>query len=206
MFSVHADTALDEVTEDGMKLQFGGTLTASVRRPDGLVLAVDTDRKHRRLYYDGKTLTVYAPRDGYYATVDAPPTIGEMADAVSRKYGVEMPLVDLFSWGADPSSEEAVDEAAIIGPAKIGGVLCDHVAVRQDDVDWQVWIQRGDHPLPRKIVITTKSEPEEPQYSAILTWDTEAKFGSSTFHFSPPNGVHKIDLVAPSDGGVTEAP
>jgi len=206
MFSVRADTALDEVTEDGMKLQFGGTLTASVRRPDGLVLEVNTDRKHRRLYYDGKTLTVYAPRDGYYAIVDAPPTIAETAEAVSDKYGVDMPLVDLFSWGADSNSEEEVREAAIIGPARIGGVLCDHVAVRQDDVDWQVWIQRGDRPLPRKIVITTKSEPEQPQYVATLTWDTDAKFTSNTFHFSPPKEAHKIDLVAPSDGGVTEAP
>jgi hypothetical protein len=40
--------------------------------------------------------------------------------------------------------------AGYIGTSWIDGVECDHVAVRQADVDWQVWIERGDTPLPRK--------------------------------------------------------
>jgi hypothetical protein len=201
-FSVSAKSTLDEVTDDGMKLQFGGTLAASVRRPDGLFLVVDTDRKHRRFYFDGKTLTMYAPLDGYYTTVPAPATIREMLQDASDRYGIQMPLLDLFSWGEDASSEEAVREAAIIGPSDVNGVPCDHVAIRQDDVDWQVWIEHGDHPLPRKIVITTKSEPQQPQYEATLTWNTDARFSPSTFQFTPPQGAHQIDIE--TTGGVEE--
>ena len=33
-FDVHADTTIDEVGDDGQKLQFGGTVEYKVRRPD----------------------------------------------------------------------------------------------------------------------------------------------------------------------------
>ena len=37
-------------------------------------------------------------------------------------------------------------------PATIDGVATDHYAFREADVDWEVWIQKGDQPLPRKLV------------------------------------------------------
>ena len=55
-------------TDDGQKLQFGGTVDYKVRRPDRLRAEIDSDRQHRIFYYDGKKLTQYAPRMGYYAT------------------------------------------------------------------------------------------------------------------------------------------
>lgn len=200
-FSVRADSTLDEVTDDGMKLQFAGTLSGAIRRPDRFVLEVDTDRKHRRFTYDGKSLTMYDTRGGYYTTIPAPPTIRETLDEVSDRYDIQLPLMDLFSWGEDPSSEQAIREAAIIGPSDVKGVTCDHVAVRQENVDWQVWIQQGDRPLPRRIVITTLSDPQQPQYTATLTWNTDPKFTPSTFLFTPPSNAHKIDIERPEASG-----
>jgi hypothetical protein len=45
-------------------------------------------------------------------------------------------------------------------------VLCDHLAFRQLDTDWQLWVEKGSRPLPRKIVITTRYEVGDPQFSA----------------------------------------
>ena len=70
-FSLKSETTIDEVTDDGMKLQFAGMVTMQVKRPNGLRAEVNSDRKHRQLVYDGKTLTVYGERIGYYATVPA---------------------------------------------------------------------------------------------------------------------------------------
>lgn len=192
--SLRADTTLDEVTDDGMKLQFGGTVTIQARRPNGLRMVVDSDRKHRQFIFDGKTMTLYGDRTGYYATVPAPGTIREILETADRKYGVRLPLTDLFYWGADASSEAVIKEAAIIGPAMIDGVLCDHVAVRQEGLDWQVWIERGKAALPRKLVITTTSEAAQPQYVVTMHWNTAPKFDAATFHFTPPMNAHRIPL------------
>jgi hypothetical protein len=194
-FSLRSETTIDEVTDDGMKLQFGGTVTMQVQRPNGLRIEVDSDRKHRRLIYDGKTVTLYGDRIGYYATVPAPATLRELGADLDSKYRIRLPLADLYRWGSDEGPTAAIKEAAVIGPSRCGNAVCDHVAVRQEGVDWQVWIERGKTPLPRKLVITTLGEPSQPQYVAVMSWDVAPKFDATTFRFRPPMGAHKIPLV-----------
>ena len=82
-----------------------------------------------------------------------------------------------------------------MGPAKIGGVECDHYAYRQANVDWQVWIAKGKSPLPCKLVVTTTDEPSQPQYTATLKWDVASAIPASTFAFAPPAGAKKIELA-----------
>jgi len=194
-FSVRSETTIDEVTDDGMKLQFGGTVTMQVKRPNGFHAELSSDRKERQLFYDGKTVTLYGKRIGYYATAPAPATLRELGEVLDRKYGIRLALNDLFYWGTDESVAANIKEAAIIGPSRCGDAVCDHVAVRQEGVDWQVWIERGKSPLPRKLVITTTSEPSQPQYVATMQWNTAPKFEAATFRFSPPMGAHRIPLL-----------
>ena len=195
-FTVRSETTTDEVTVDDEKLQFTGTVSMQVRRPDRLRMEVSSDRKDRQFFYDGRTLTIFGQRVGYYATVPAPGTIRELIALAEDKYGVVLPLSDLFRWGAEASPSAAVKEAAVIGLSRVGGVWCDHVAVRQDDVDWQVWIERGKTPLPRKVVITSKTVPTHPQFVAVMNWNVAPTFDEATFRFSPPKGSHPIALVA----------
>jgi hypothetical protein len=57
---------------------------------------VVSDRRERILYYDGKTLSVFAPRVGYYASITAPPTIAQLAKTLDNEYDLSIPLEDLF--------------------------------------------------------------------------------------------------------------
>jgi hypothetical protein len=194
-FSVRGDTTLDVVTEDGQKLQFPGSVEYKVRAPNDLQLSWKTDRKERELFYDGKTLTVYGPKNKYYASVDAPPTLRAlMADARDR-YGIELPLPDLFLWGTDEAPVSDLKSATFVGPARIDGSVTEQYAFRQEGVDWQLWVETGDKPLPRRLVITTTDDPAQPQYSTTLTWNTNASFKDSTFTFVPPKDAAKIELV-----------
>ena len=62
-------------------------------------------------------------------------------------------------------------------------------------MNWQIWIGESDG-LPRKIVLTDKSLPGWPQYTAVLTkWNTEARFASSVFVFTPPKDARKIPVL-----------
>lgn len=194
-FSVRSETTKDEVLDSGQKIQFAGTITMQVRYPDRMHADVSSDRKEREFFYDGKTVTIYAPRMKYFASTEAPPTLRQMLNALSTNFGIDMPLADLFVWGSDESSTQALKSAIYIGMSRIGTTECDHYAYRQEGVDWQVWIERGNSPLPRKLVITTLDEPSQPQYTAVLNWDLANRYADKNFTFVPPKGAERIKLV-----------
>src|SRR5436190_16124682 len=104
---------------DGQKVKLDGVNRYTVRRPDAFVVEVATPWKVRRLVYDGKLITLEAPELGYYATVQAPPTIRATLDAVEAKYDLHIPLQDLFRW-TDPSRSGAdqFQGAFVVGPVK----------------------------------------------------------------------------------------
>jgi hypothetical protein len=196
-FELKTTGAFDLVLDDGQRLQFGDNATFKVRRPNGFVIERVGDYKDRRFTYDGKQLTVSSPRTSYYAQVDAPPTIRETLSLASDRYGIELPLTDLFRW-SEPGGGRADDikEALYVGPAKIDGAMTDHYAFREDDVDWQIWIAQGDAPTPRKIVITDRSDASSPQYTATLSWNFQPAFDAQTFAFKAPPGAMPIRLTA----------
>src|SRR5277367_3702872 len=100
-FALKADTTNEDVLGDGQKLQYQSTVDMQARRPDRFRIEINSDLRNRAIYYDGKTVTVFSPRLGYYASFDAPPTIRETLQQASAKYGVEIPLSDMFAWGTD---------------------------------------------------------------------------------------------------------
>lgn len=196
-FEIKTDTSLQVVMDDGQKLNVDGRSHYLVRRPDGFMIEVVTDRKERQFIYDGKSLVVNAPKLGYYAKVPAPPTIRETLDAAYEKYGISLPLEDLFRW-SDPALQRAnlVESAMVVGMATIDGVPCDQYAFREGDVDWQIWIQRGDKPLPRKVVIVDRLDDSHPEYVAKLTWDTAPNLPSNAFAFNPGADAKAIRMAA----------
>jgi hypothetical protein len=194
-FEVQTQTSLDIVTNDSQRIQLDGGAAYKVRRPDGFVIDVVLDTKKRRFVYDGKQFTVYSPELGYYATVDAPPTIGQTLDAIDQKFGIELPLEDLFRWN-DPANGRInqLRSGFVVGTATIDGVQTDHYAFREMDVDWQIWIDKGDRPLPRKLMIVDAKDPVHPAYVARLTWNVNPNLTADTFAFRPDKAAKPIRL------------
>jgi hypothetical protein len=194
-FQVDAVTSREEVLKDGQKVTFGSATNLLARLPDRLRVSVDSDRRERLYVYDGKTFTILARRANYYATVPAPPTISQLADMIDEKFDLQLPFEDLFRWGGPQSKEGDVTSAIFIGPSEVGGVTCGHYAFRQTGLDWQVWIQLGEFPLPRKLVLTTTTDAARPQYAATFTWNLAPSFNDAAFTFVPPKGAGKVVLT-----------
>jgi len=196
-FEVRANTTIDEVDADnGQKLQFSGATTYRVRRPNAFFVETISDRRHRQFYYDGAQFTVYSPRMKFYAQAAAPGTIAETLAVLQERYDIDLPLSDLFYWGTPQADTSNMTAASHIGMARIDGAETDQYAFRQGEVDWQIWIQRGDRPLPRKLVITSREEQGQPQFSSELTWTLNPRLGNATFAFSPPSGARQIQFAA----------
>ncbi len=197
-FDVHIDTVREEVDDHDQKLQFLGTTDYKARRPDGLVVDIAEDRRVRHLVYDGKSASMLAPRMGYYTTIAAPPTIRQFLDVLNDKYGIVFPLEDLFLWGTDADRRADLKRGYLVGYARIAGQDADQYAFREDGVDWQIWIARGDKPLPLRVVIAGTDDPKLPQTEASLTWNTTPKFAADTFVFKAPPGAKPITIVTRS--------
>jgi hypothetical protein len=196
-FEITTENSLELVMDDGQKIDVDGANRYIVQRPDRFMIEVATDRKVRKLYYDGKSLTLSAPKLGYYTTVAAPPTIRQTLDTINDRYGVTVPLEDLFRW-SDPNSNRSdkIQAAMVVGPATIGGVACDQYAFREGDLDWQIWITKGDKPTPRKVVIVDRKDSARPAFTARLNWNTSPQLASDAFTFRPSQGDRAIRIAA----------
>ncbi|MFL5606734.1 MAG: DUF2092 domain-containing protein [Gemmatimonadaceae bacterium] len=194
-FQVRAAVTTEEVLLDGEKVQLSNVADLVARKPDQLRATVISDRQERLFLYDGKSFTLFAPRSNYFATVPAPPTIRELVTELETRYGIELPFVDLFRWGTPESNAKEITSATHVGPSEIDGTKCDHYAFRQPGLDWQIWIQRGDFPLPRRLVLTTLTDEARPQHVSNYTWNLAPAVDSAAFAFAPPKDARKISFV-----------
>jgi hypothetical protein len=188
------EVTTDDVIGDNQKVQLTSTVELMARRPDRLRANASGDRENQQMYFDGKQFTLYQPSLQYYASFQAPPTLAGLVDVAEQRYGVDLPLADLFAWGTDRSRPQDIITATRVGTSTIKGTACDHYAFHQADIDWQVWIQQGERPLPRKLVITTTTERSQPQYSVVYTWDLSPQIPAQAFTFTPPAGAQRIEF------------
>ena len=200
-FTIDSEATRDEVVSHGYKLKDHETSTLSVQRPNRLRAQIDGDLRTRTIVYDGSRIALYSPAHAAYVRAKAP---GTLAELVGRLFdaGLDLPLADVLYQATNGTLTEGVRGGVLVGTSTIDGVACDHLAFRQADVDWQMWVQQGATPLPRKIVITTRYEVGEPQFEASLRWNLAPKFRADTFTFVPPADAAEIafDNAAALDG------
>jgi hypothetical protein len=191
-FQVKATITTEKVLDDGMKIQQSGTADLLAHKPNELRVEFMEERNPRTLFYDGKTFTLWAPRPKFYASAAAPPTIAQLIDTLDDRFDIQMPFVDLFRWGTPESDVKEITGALYVGPAVINGVTCDQYAFRQTGLDWQVWIQAGEFPLPHKLVLTTTTDDARPQHESLYTWNLAPSFNAAAFAFDVPTDAKKI--------------
>jgi hypothetical protein len=194
-FRVSTEVTGERVLADGQKLQHTATADLDVDRPNKLRALMHSPRSERVLVFDGKMVTLYTPAQKYYSTVELNDTINGLIERLEVKYGVQIPLSDLFRWGTPAAPLDKIESAMNAGQDFVDDDLCDHYAFRQGSIDWQIWIRTGNRPLPRKIVITSRTDEARPQSVSLLDWNLKPTFTDSTFKFTPAKGATKIDII-----------
>jgi len=187
------DSAIEVITPDLEKIQFTNSGEALLSRPNKL-------RAHRvggyadvAMVFDGKTVSVYGKNLNAYAQFAGPGTLDELIEALRVGHGVALPGGDLLLSNPYAALIAGVLEAKHIGRGVIDGAVCEHLAFRNFDTDWQLWVEVGDRPIPRKLVITSKTINNAPQYTlSIRDWKTGVEPAADAFAFAPPPGAEKI--------------
>jgi hypothetical protein len=195
-FTFTAEVSSEQVYPNGQTVQLTRNVEMAIRRPDKLYARISGDDRDRVFIYDGKTVVVADLDRGVYAVVDAPPTIDATLDMLSDKYDIHAPLSDLLY--ADPCAVmlQTVRTGDCVGAHTAVGKTCDHLAFSQKDSDWQLWVEKGKAPLPRKLVINDKQVMGWPQFSAIFSqWDLNPRLPAGLFTFKPQQDARQIDFM-----------
>jgi hypothetical protein len=194
-FSVRSDATIEVVDDAGQKLQFQAATTYVVSKPDRMTIElVSNDGTRREIFYNGKAMAVVGHATRRYVKFAVSGTVSEVLDNAADDYGIELPLRELFLWGTPGSNVERPTSGQKVGEAMIGTEMLDHYAFRQSGVDYQLWLTKGDKPLPRKLVITNLEVASQPQYVTYLRWDLEPRAKTSDFSFVPPTGYTLVDF------------
>ena len=199
-FSFRADITDDVVLSNGQKIQNGGIANVEVRRPNKLHVRYSGDERQTQVFYDGKNFTILDMAKLVYTKTNVPPTIDAAVDKIFDQYGFSVPIADLVYEDPYRILIENVETGFMVGRKLINGRPTFHLAFTQKEIDWQIWIEDGPRPLPRKLLITYKNETGSPQYTAILSgWDFQPRLSEAFAEFHPLSESNEIEFLGPAN-------
>lgn len=195
--SFDLDTSLEVVTKDQQKLSLTSSGSLTMVRPDKVRMIRHGGFANAELFFNGKTLALFRRDQNMYAKVDLPGSIEHLTGQLRDKYQLPVPAADLLSANVFEAMMPEVTDVKDLGTGFIRGVECDHIAFRTDEVDWQVWMARGDRPYPMRLIFTSKKIAGSPQYQVDVTnFKTGDQVSAVDFDLKPPPGAK---LVQPSE-------
>jgi hypothetical protein len=167
----------------------------TIDRPNKFKITRKGGHSNIELVSDGKTVTLYGQGLNVYAQKEAPASFDAFVSMAREKRGMDIPGADLFLSNSYEELMEPVTKAMYLGTGVVDGVECDHLAFRTPDVDWQIWVAKGEKPYPCKYVVTSKWTTAAPEYELrIRKWNDSPQVTDDTFAFKPADGAKKVDL------------
>jgi hypothetical protein len=195
-FTVHTEVVREVVFPSGLTVDSNRATDLTVERPNHLKADVRSGIRHVELFYNGKDIALYTPEQNVYGEVAAAPTIVQVIKTAEQRYGLDLPASEFLFPNPYQMMIAKVERGAYVGPSLVDGVMCDQLAFRQKDLDWQLWVARGDQPVPMRLAIVDRSVKGAPRYTVTMTdWNTAPQFEAAEFTFTPPEGATQIAVL-----------
>jgi len=185
----------------GPALVYTTTSSVTMQRPDKLRVLTPADGPASEFYYDGKTITAFAPAENLVAVAPAPPTIDAALEEAYRGAGIYFPFTDVVV--ADPYGDIAkgLELAFYIGQSKVvGGVTTDMVAYAGDGVFVQIWIGADDK-LPRRARAVFAKDPQRLRHQVDFSnWQLGVAVPAGAFASAKAGKAKPIPFAHPDPG------
>lgn len=194
-FGVLAYTTTDRVRESGEKVQISARRILSVSRPNKFAVDVRADTGTKLCVYDGKTVSLFDRNKNVYTVVEVPDTIDAALDVLVRDYKLVVPLEDLMYKDLYARVEAIATAGQYLGRHKVDDIDCHHLAFATESSSWEIWIDAGAKPVPRKITIDYRDDAVKPRYTAEIRGWTTGALSPTAFDFKLPEGVKRIEMA-----------
>jgi hypothetical protein len=125
-------------------------------------------------------------------------TIEGMSQVVVGHFGIDFPLADFLTDDPDKAFLIGVTAGRDVGSATIDGVLCRHLVLSQPPgIELELCLEANGQSLPRRLVVTYRSLPGEPNFVAEFSdWNFTTHPSDAGFQFEPPEGAEQVQLGA----------
>jgi hypothetical protein len=189
----------EELGRDGHLLEFGSDIDSTIQRPAKAKLHIKSrDGTVSTLVLNGESLSILAVvnQTYLYDMTEQPGDINKSLNGLAAELGVPRQMKYFFSEDLTAALSRATS-GYYVGEARINGVMCDHLAFRDDTRDIQVWISQGATPLPQRIVLRYRLAKGQPQvWIEISEWDLKPKLKKNTFKLTLPKQAERIEFFA----------
>lgn len=190
-FSLKAELLLDLVYQGKAKVQIARNMDLAVKRPNAFRIDTTGDDMSVTSVFTGKTFTMALLYRHLYNQAPFDKDTDALLDFLAEKHHLDSPLGDLLR--NKPCADMSYASLSYMGLGFVGAARCHHLFFQGGDIDWQIWIEDGAAPLPRKLVITEKRLPMAPQFTAFLRDWTLAEPAAAVFDYTPPANFTRDD-------------
>jgi len=196
-FSFQARTIRVYSDASNQPLHIEHTFKLTVRRPDRLLVDGVGDDGARKVMYDGKTLVVVLVDQKKYMSIPVPDTLQGMLQVAVGHFGVDFPLADFILDAADKAFLTGITAGQEVDTSTIDGVPCRHLVFTQPPgIQLELWVEKNDQSLPRRLIVTYRSLPGQPIFVAEMSdWNFSVHPADADFIFQPQEGVARQDLI-----------
>lgn len=177
----------DNVLSGGDKVTYHATQTVSVQRNNQLRASYDGDFQKTEVFYNGTTFTWLDVDQNMYYQAPAPNNLDDLVASLTTRSSSPIPMVAFVTSDAFAAYDPQTFTSRYLGLSAVNGEPCHNIFVTGPESNWQIWVSTGDQPLVQKVVITHKTLPGAPQYSAEFTrWEFPPSQPAQLFQFTPP--------------------
>jgi hypothetical protein len=196
-FAITGETHTDASVDYGLIISNSRESRIFVNRPDSLFVSSFDGLHENDIYIHDGILTVFSSKHNFYAQESVPGNLETALHFALDEFDVETPMMDFIF--ADTLDHLVNDHDTVIyltDKSRIRGVDCHHVVIRAPGVDVQLWVEEGDRPVPRKVMITSVSEPGSPRHYAFMDWRELTDLDDTLFEFDAPEDSIEIEFAA----------
>jgi hypothetical protein len=183
-------------SRQGPPLAYAKKTDVTLQRPDRMRVIISGDGPASEFYYNGKTVTAFAPAENLLAVSDAPATIDAMLEAVYHSAGIFFTFTDLVV--ADPYKDmsEGLTLAYYVGQSHVvAGTTTDMVAYVDNGVFIQLWIGTEDK-LPQMVRAIFLDDPENLRSQVEFSnWQLDLTIPPDAFALSNATDAKRIPFA-----------
>ena len=196
-FTYKSSSIFEVPARTGQLLTLFSNADVALKRPDKLRASMIGEAPHFDFFYDGKTVSAYAPATKVYSTAKAPSTIDAMLPDLEDVTGIRFATAPLLLSNPYRIFTHGLTSAVVVGPSMVHGTVCEHLAFRAPGLNWEIWIDSGGTPLPRRLAVTFTDRPNFPRTIVEFSdWNLHPWLGDGNFVFRKPAGATEIPFLS----------
>lgn len=195
-FTVHVEKDFDVILNDGAKVQYSGAADVFYQEDLGLYIDYGDDISAKKFWYEGKSVVLLDTLADIYVAVPAQGSVSEVLEIIEARHQLRLPMASFMRPDLAADFEAAVVKARHLGIHDVDGVPCHHLLFQGETEDWQIWIDSGDKPLIRKMVIQLRTVEGAPQQAIYLNeWDIDPELDAKIFNPQIPDDAVRTEFV-----------